>query len=88
MSDKKMIIRNCPAIYGIDDGFLCSDDNDESEKYCYDCTDCVLKQIVELYKEQTQFCKDCSTLTCEDCTFSTNGFAEEVIELLDIQEVE
>ena len=22
MSDKKIIIRNCPAIYGIDDGFF------------------------------------------------------------------
>lgn len=79
----KYIIKNCPSMKWE----VCHSIN-TNELFCQDCTDCVLKQIVELYKEQTQFCKDCSTSTCENCEFSTNGFAEEVIELLDIQEVE
>ena len=98
MSDK-YIIKNCPAYQKelvtmdfktgetkVTDKNVCI--NPFHPNTCQNCTDCVLKQIVELYKEQTQFCKDCSTLTCEDCIFSTNGFAEEVIELIDIQEVE
>ena len=78
----RMIIRNCPAIYGIDDGFLCSyrEDN-ESEKYCYDCTDCVMKQIVELCKED---------YTSENNVFdiSKKLFAQRILDKLDIQEVE
>ena len=84
------VIRNCPCFYEENEevnDYTCTWGGTE-ELACQDCTNCVMKQIVELYKEQTQFCKDCSTLTCEDCDFSTNGFAEEVIELLDIQEVE
>lgn len=81
MSDK-YIIKNCPAIYGIDDGFLCSDRNeDEDEKYCYDCTDCILKRIVELCKED---------YTNENNIFdiSKKMFAQRILDLLDIQEIE
>lgn len=75
MSDK-YIIKNCPAIYGIDDGFLCSDrEDDESEKYCYDRTDCLLKQIYEI-------CKNNALIGGIDET------AEKVVDLLDIQECE
>ena len=82
----KYIIKNCPAY---DEGDCVSPiEHMPHATACQHIEDCKLKQIVELYKEQTQFCEDCSTLTCEDCNFSTNGFAEEVIELLDIQEVE
>ena len=50
MKLNKYIIKNCPALYGIDDGFLCSDNNDEDEKYCIDCTDCVIKQVIKKCK--------------------------------------
>lgn len=81
----KYIVKNCPSCTKQDE---CIAMYLRTSVECKYRNDCVLKQVVELYKEQTQFCKDCSTLTCEDCNFSTNGFAEEVIELLDIQEVE
>jgi hypothetical protein len=32
MSKDKYIIKNCPAIYGIDDGFLCSYRKDDKMK--------------------------------------------------------
>lgn len=74
MSDK-YIIKNCPALYGIDDGFLCSyREDDESEKYCYDCTDCVMKRIVEECTNSLRF-------SCERI------LAEKLLGLLDIQEV-
>ena len=78
----KCIIKNCPAIYGIDDGFLCSyrEDN-ESEKYCYDCIDCKLKQIVEL-------CKPLNTKQPESYYNLELLLARKILKLLDVQEVE
>lgn len=85
MSDKKIIIRNCPAIYGIDDGFLCSyRENEEDEKYCYDCTDCVMKQIVELCKEESSIIQHKQKIKVK----GLNKLADRIFELLDIQEVE
>lgn len=76
----KMIIRNCPAIYGIDDGFLCSyREDEEDEKYCLDCTNCILKQIYKLCKDDyTQFGD-------KELRYDT---LEEIIKLLDIEEAE
>lgn len=80
MSDK-YIIRNCPAIYGIDDGFLCSYRQDEeSEKYCYDCTDCVLKQIIEKCKNELQ--------VQNNWWCGAKPLAQEILQLLQIEEVE
>ena len=88
---KIYIIKNCPAIYGIDDGFLCSYRvDDEREKYCYDCTDCVMKQIVELAKGHTELCKNCEQQIKEcDCGDICNAYRlDKILKLLDIQEVE
>ena len=55
----KYIIKNCPAIQ-----------QGTCEKYgmCQDCTDCVLKQIVELAKGHTELCKNCEQQIKEcDC---------------------
>ena len=85
MSDKKIIIRNCPAIYGIDDGFLCSyRENEEDEKYCYDCTDCVMKQIVEKCKRTLSINKGSDN----EFTLGKMTFAEFILKDIDIQEVE
>ena len=69
MSDK-YIIRNCPAI-----SFTIGCLNEEVEVWdCRDCTDCVMKQIVEL----------CNL----NYTKYTNLIAKEILKRLDIQEVE
>lgn len=73
MRNKYFLIRNCPAIYGIDDGFLCSyREDDEDEKYCYDCTDCLLKQIVKKCRK---------SLEVSYCPIE-----QEILQLLDIEE--
>jgi len=83
MEINKYIIRNCPAIYGIDDGFLCSyRENEEDEKYCYDCTDCKLKQIVELCKENLNSLETYVDIRSLECTTLQN-----ILKLLDIQEI-
>ena len=80
MSDK-YIIRNCPAflddvqLLEFSEGTCNSLQNHRT--YCQDCTDCIMKQIVA---------------SCEnkiDTEFNSGSmFAEEILELLDIQEVE
>ena len=80
MSDK-YIIRNCPAIQ-----------YNTCEKYgmCQDCTDCVMKQIVELAKGHTELCKNCEQQIKEcDCSDICNAYRlDKILELLDIEEVE
>lgn len=92
MSKDKYVVKNCPAIYGIDDGFLCSHrEDDEDEKYCYDCTDCVLKQIVEKckkyienYNDKVFYDKDDIKILMGKVMLSQSILSE----FLDIQEVE
>lgn len=44
----KYIIKNCPC-YNKD--YSCQSKDNITGKYCQDCTDCVMKQIVELCKK-------------------------------------
>lgn len=67
----KYIIKNCPAYY-IN---TCSDSK-VKEEYCSECTDCVMKQIIELCKERT-------------VGFIEEGLIkDDMLKLLDIQEIE
>lgn len=74
MSDK-YIIRNCPSFYR---DFCGADDTDY---FCCDETDCVMKRIVEMCKE---------TLEQENDPINAleMSFAQKILKLLDIQEVE
>ena len=76
----KYIIKNCPC-YDHDYEECLNTFRDEYKK-CYDCTDCVLKQIVELckyYKKHSDCGRDCP---------SFGGFLNKLLNKLDIQEVE
>ena len=74
----KYIIKNCPCYYLETCGA-----KDVEEQYCADCTDCVLKQVVELCKET------CRKRCTNDClgTKKHCGYGQ-ILKLLDIQEVE
>ena len=95
MSDK-YIIRNCPA--SNKDFRLNCRGKAYIDKYkcvyglleCQDCTDCVLKQIVELAKGHTELCKNCEQQIKEcDCSDICNAYRlDKILKLLDIQEVE
>jgi len=73
MNDK-YIIKNCPAL-SFSLGFYC----DEYQKKCQDCTDCVMKQIYKLCKD------DYIQFGDKELRYDT---LENIIKLLDIQEVE
>lgn len=82
----KYIIRNCPcfneghpmlAYYG-----ECLSLTDDTE-VCQDCTDCVMKQIVELCKETCR--KRCTNNCLGKKKYCGYG---QILQKLDIQEVE
>jgi len=84
----KYIIKNCPC-YDHDYEECLNTFRDEYKK-CYDCTDCVMKQIVELCKEiKLTYNELDKPLTATQCTalFSRVMLANQILELLDIQEV-
>lgn len=70
MSNNRYVILNCPTLMG---NRLCYS---KEIRQCADCTDCLLKQIVEKCNERT-------------VGFIEEGFIkDEILKLLDIQEVE
>lgn len=72
MSDK-YIIKNCP---NYDDYFNPNETcRKKYSQYCQDCTDCILKKIVEKCMEDWE-------------DMATDRFQRELLDLLDIQEVE
>ena len=79
----KYIIKNCPAIYEYGKGLCCNDLKFDEHTLCQDCTDCVMKQIVELCKET------CRKRCTNDClgTKKHCGYGQ-ILKHLDIQEVE
>lgn len=86
MSDK-YIIRNCPACRQYQVGiYTCDDLYDCDLQRCQDCTDCLLKQIVELCRKTVEI------FSAESGTQPYAGGrcteAEGILQLLDIQECE
>lgn len=76
MSEKKMIIRNCPMYFHSN----CYGHTGNCD--CQDCTDCVMKQIVEL-------CKGSIRENEHDIYRAGRmSLAINILGLLDIQEVE
>lgn len=77
MNEYRYIIKNCEQIHSSDN--FCWSKN----VLCQDCTDCILKQIVELCKET------CRKRCTNDClgTKKHCGYGQ-ILKLLDIQEVE
>ena len=87
MSDK-YIIRNCPATYlNFESKYVCTTQIKQKgfPFYCVDCTDCVLKQIVELCKHIKSINKT-NSYVGEYIEFTQRSpLAEEILDLLDIQ---
>lgn len=83
----KYVIRNCPA--RLPSGF-CIEAPKKKAYLCQDCTDCKLKQIVELAKGHTELCKNCEQQIKEcDCSDICNAYRlDKILKLLDIEECE
>lgn len=73
----KYVILNCPTLMG---NRLCYS---KEIRQCADCTDCVMKQIVELCKETCR--KRCTNYCLGKKKYCGYG---QILQKLDIQEVE
>jgi hypothetical protein len=92
----KYIIKNCPncwhinrviPICGVTHKVCGFKGETEVSRYCKDIDNCVLKQIVEKCKEATKYCDECPHWCCIDCCFNTNGFAQEILDMFEIEEI-
>ena len=79
----KYVIRNCPALYQING---MTNECLGTDYQCQDCTDCVLKKIVELCNKTAPICKECNSYDCSSCGNYTNSLDKEILQLLDIEE--
>ena len=84
----KYIIKNCPCFVEYENKLnLCC--NGEGDGECQNCTDCLLKQIVEKCKnaiktyENEEFYEDDCDRFLGECSM-----ARDVLDILDIREVE
>ena len=76
----KYIIKNCPACRQYQVGiYTCDDLYDCDLQHCQDCTDCVMKQIVELCVNEINY---------SDRWSESRAFAKELLDTIAIQEVE
>lgn len=72
----KYIIKNCPAYLGADCTGFCNGG-------CKDCTDCVMKQIVELCRKELNSLETYVDVRNHECIILQN-----ILKLLDIEKVE
>ena len=80
----KYIIKNCPALFITKDGEFKNDCcNKDGYSPCQGCTDCVMKQVVELCKESLNSLETYVDVRSFECVVLQN-----ILQLLDIQEVE
>ena len=84
---KKYIVKNCPACLPMTK--LCDSENMEKVgMYCWDCTDCKIKQVIELCRDVD--CDiDYQNEKCWKCPKSGAKFmSEKILQLFEIEECE
>ena len=82
----KYIVKNCPTLMG---NRLCYG---KTTKQCADCTDCVIKQVIEKCKDSQKQC-NCTNaepeVDCLDCSFGGRAsMAQSILDEFEIYEVE
>ena len=84
MSDKKIIIRNCPAILRMTKICDAYETTRDLPKLCKDHTDCVLKRIMEKCKRTLSISKGSEN----EFTLGKMTFAEFILKDIDIEDAE
>lgn len=81
----KYIIRNCPAIYG--DEYCKENTYEDGSIPCQNCTDCLLKQIVEKCRKAQEIMDKEQYYEDDFDTFNGESImAETIMDMLDIEE--
>ena len=83
------IIKNCPCYVNYEDKLhLCCDGQGDGE--CQDCTDCVIKQVIEKCKDSKLSYSKLEILrtACEtNQAYGKAVMAEQILQLFDIEEI-
>ena len=84
----KYIVKNCPCIYtGWSTKYECFYYN----KHCKDCTDCLIKQVIEMCREHVDSLCPCPDegKSCIECTIAEEEYiACQLMQLFVIEECE
>lgn len=86
----KYIVKNCPAILPMTK--LCDSENTfNCGTFCKDCTDCVIKQVIEKCKDAKLECSCKNPNLDIDCFECTSGgraeLGQEILNMFDIEEI-
>ena len=87
MSDK-YIIKNCPAILRVSEVCNSYEKAFDNHCLCQDCTDCLLKRIVKRCRKEQEYHKEWQKETGFNYAATGLRLANEILQLLDIQECE
>jgi len=79
---KKYIVKNCPAIYDYGKGKCCNDLKFDEHTLCQNCTDCLIKQIVELCGKYHKI-----EIGKNNPMVAINYLSSDILNLLEIEEV-
>lgn len=77
----KYIVKNCPCLYEYGKGDCCNDLKFDQHTLCQDCTDCLIKQVIEKCK------KECDPTNDDWCRGKEN-LSREFLQLFEIEECE
>lgn len=84
----KYIIKNCPC-YVYYEGILHLCCDGQGDGYCQDCTDCLIKRIVERCKETKEMFSNLPDSVAFDLiAFLGSNLHEELLSMLEIEECE
>lgn len=83
----KYIVKNCPA-YNVDSEYWDCMHPDTESLSCKDCTDCLIKQVIEKCREVQCPC-ELEGFDCWECGENRRKtFADTILQLFEIEECE
>lgn len=85
----KYIVKNCPCLYEYGKGDCCNDLKFDQHTLCQDCTDCLIKQVIEKCREQKEWFSKLPDRVAFDLTTLLGGnLQDEILQLFEIEECE
>lgn len=85
----KYIVKNCPCLYEYGKGDCCNDLKFDQHTLCKDCTDCLIKQVIEKCRKKKEwFSKLPDGVAFDLTTFLGGNLQDEILQLFEIEECE
>lgn len=81
MTSNRYVVLNCPTLMG---NRLCYG---KITRQCADCTDCVIKQVIEKLREADNSCDGTDCAECSGFYMCHSKCANDILQLFDIKEI-